>query len=410
MRLKLKYSVLFVLICFLSFGFIRAVYSQEVISNKEIDFLNSEINSKKNEIDKIKQEREKYSEEIERIQGEQASLKNQLAILDNKLAKAELDIEDTKAKIQKSNLEIRKVNFEIESRENQIEEEKKHISEILNLMYKQSQVDTLEVLLMNDSLSDFLNKIRYLEDVNKEMENSVQELKQYKEDLELNKNELEEESNNLVKLKGELEERQMALSDERETKGFILDQTEESEERYQGLLGQAKREAEEASNEIVALEKMVREEMEKLSEDDEMKVDSGGLGWPVSNRRITAYFHDPDYPFRYLFEHPAIDIASPQGSTIRSSGSGYVARVKFDPNSSSYGYIMIVHADGLATVYGHISKPLVAEEEYVTKGQSIALSGGMPGTAGSGNLTSGPHLHFEVRLNGIPVNPLNYLP
>jgi murein DD-endopeptidase MepM/ murein hydrolase activator NlpD len=71
---------------------------------------------------------------------------------------------------------------------------------------------------------------------------------------------------------------------------------------------------------------------------------------------------------------------------------------------------MIVHADGLATVYGHISKPLVAEEQYVTKGQNIALSGGMPGTAGAGNLTSGPHLHFEVRLNGIPVDPLNYMP
>jgi len=409
MKLKLKYSVLFILVCFLFFGVIKPTYSQEVISNKEVNFLNSQIDSRKKEIDRIKEQREKYADEIERIQGEQASLKNQLAILDNKLAKAELDIEDTKVKIQKSNLEIRKVNFEIESREKQIEEEKSHISKILNLMYKQSQIDTLEVLLMNDSLSEFLNKVRYLEDVNKEMENSVQELKQYKDDLELNKKELEEETNNLVKLKGELENQKMALSDERETKTFILDQTEDSEDKYQSLLERAKRENQEVSNEIVALEKRVREEMEKMSEDD-IQVDSGGLGWPVSNRRITAYFHDPEYPFRYLFEHPAIDIASPQGSTIRSAGSGYVARVKFNPGSSSYGYIMVVHADGLATVYGHISKPLVAEEEYVTKGQSIALSGGMPGTAGSGNLTSGPHLHFEVRLNGIPVNPLNYLP
>ena len=130
--------------------------------------------------------------------------------------------------------------------------------------------------------------------------------------------------------------------------------------------------------------------------------------WPVPRNTITSYFHDPDYPFRNIFEHPAIDIRAGQGTVLKAAASGYVARVK-EGVGGSYGYIMLIHGDGLSTVYGHVSKIYVEEDEYIVQGQTIGLTGGLPGTPGSGALTTGPHLHFEVRLNGIPVNPLNYL-
>ena len=71
---------------------------------------------------------------------------------------------------------------------------------------------------------------------------------------------------------------------------------------------------------------------------------------------------------------------------------------------------MIIHANGLSTVYGHVNEIDVEEGRFVLQGQAIGRSGGMPGTCGSGRLTTGPHMHFEVRLNGIPVDPLLYLP
>ena len=174
------------------------------------------------------------------------------------------------------------------------------------------------------------------------------------------------------------------------------------------MLAAAKAEQENANASIIAAEQKIRQKLAEQQGINGLKFNDAGFVWPVPQNVITAYFHDPEYPYRHIFEHPAIDIRAGQGTAIRAAATGYVAKAK---NAGyGYSYIMLVHGDGLSTVYGHVSGIAVEADQFVAQGQVIGYSGGMPGTPGAGYLTTGPHLHFEVRLNGIPVNPLSYLP
>jgi murein DD-endopeptidase MepM/ murein hydrolase activator NlpD len=88
--------------------------------------------------------------------------------------------------------------------------------------------------------------------------------------------------------------------------------------------------------------------------------------------------------------------------------SGTVIRMR-KGNDGTYGFVMVANKKGVATVYGHISEILVTKNQKVKEGDIIALSGGEPGTDGAGYLSTGPHLHFEVRLMGLQFNPERYL-
>ncbi len=376
-------------------------------ANSEVKVLNEKISENKDKVDDIKKQQEKYSQLIQEQQKKQASLKNQVGIIENRIKKAELNVEKVKEDIGVTNLEIQRTQAEIASKSQNIAKNKERIASILQLLYKQDRVDALQILLMNDSLSEFLDRIKYLQDINKKMKKSVDVLKDDKEDLTQEKTELERKQEEMKKLREELEKRKVALEDEKENKKFLIEQTKNSEQRYSSLLTKAKQEQQQAQVEIASLEKKVRQKLKELSK-DKLEFNDAGLIWPISgDHTITATFHDPNYPFRYLFEHPAIDLRTSFNTTIKVAASGYVARVNI--NGPSYGYIMIVHGDGISTVYGHVNKSYVSEDEYVIQGQTIGLSGGLPGTRGAGYLTTGPHLHFEVRKNGIPVNPLEYL-
>lgn len=127
----------------------------------------------------------------------------------------------------------------------------------------------------------------------------------------------------------------------------------------------------------------------------------------LENLGLTTMFQDASYPF--AFDHMGVDLRAAQGSTVIAVADGVVHRVS-DKNDKGYNWITVDHGNGLVTIYGHISESLVVEGQPVKAGDTIATSGGMPGTPGAGSFTTGPHLHLEVWLNGKAIDPETYLP
>ncbi|HRH22358.1 MAG TPA: peptidoglycan DD-metalloendopeptidase family protein, partial [bacterium] len=325
-----------------------------------------------------------------------------------RLAAIRANAEDVKLNIEKTMLEIKRTDLEITLKEQAIAKERERIGLALSLLYKEGNKTDLEILFSNDSLSEYINQLEYLKDINSSIKDSLIKLKIASERLAQDKKELEVKKLSLLSLEEDLLNKQDILTGEMDSRELVLDQTKASESEYQRLLNQVKREQDLASADVVYLEKTIRDKLAKSKKLDALNDSVTAFVWPVPSKIITTYFHDPDYPYRNLFEHPALDIKAKQSTPIKAAAAGYVGRVKSD-GSTSYAYIMIVHGDDLATVYGHISKALVKEGQYINQGDTIALSGGAPNQTGSGPLTTGPHLHFEVRLRGIPVNPLSYL-
>ena len=378
---------------------------------QELSSLDKEIDAKKKEIEALQEKSASYKRQIEAAQKKTASLSTELAILSNKIAKIKIDIETTEKKIETITLEIRSLETKIQEKETEITTNKDRISEFLRLIYRNDQKGYLEIIATNQSFSEVFDQMKYVESLQADLQNSLNQIQELKTELEDQKTqretkkiEAEDSKNDLVKMQSSLEEQIMS-------KEVLLDKTYASEKQFQNWLLQSKYEEDQINSEITSLERTIRQKLEESDKAfSEGQSGSVALSWPVDpSRGITATFHDPDYPYRYIFEHPAIDVRAYQGTQIKAPAPGYVGKIK-NGGQKGYSYIMLIHANGISTVYGHISKINVQEDTYVIRGQVIGLSGGMPGTPGAGPLTTGPHLHFEVRLDGIPVNPLDYLP
>jgi len=377
-------------------------------NNPEIDKLNADIAAKKQAIESINQRQREYQDAIAAKQAEKSSLQNQLAIFDNRLASLEASLDKIKLNIDETKLEIQKLNLDIAAKENDMAREKDQIAAALSLLYKEGDKSDIEIMLTKDNFADYIDQIKHLKDLNSGISDNLDALKKKQTALVADRDDQQTKEESLAKLQTDLENSQQDVRGEKGAKEILLNNTKASEAEYQKLLSQAKQEQQRAAADIASLEKTVRQKLSKNQQFNSLDTNDEGLIWPVPKNTITAYFHDPDYPFRNVFEHPAIDIRAPQSTPVKAAASGYVARAK-DGGATGYSYIMLVHNDGLSTVYGHVSVISVKEDEYVGQGQIIGLSGGMPGTRGAGNLTTGPHLHLEVRLNGIPVDPLGYL-
>ncbi|MFH1292122.1 MAG: peptidoglycan DD-metalloendopeptidase family protein [bacterium] len=377
-------------------------------AEQEIGELNKKISERKEKIKQLEDSIAVYKENVKEKQLEAVSLKNQLSIIENHVARIQADIDLTDEKIQKAQLEIDALKISIDGKEKLITKQKSIIGNMLRNINREQNKSYLEILLTNNSFSEFYDQIQNLETVYQDLGRTVKSLRLSKEELDAKKKESEKYQSDQEELKKKLVLQRQDQQDQSNYKNGLLAKTQWSESQYQTLLANLKTEYQAIEDEVSSYE---REIQKKLAAQN--KISQGGgdtsFNWPTNSRYITSYFHDPDYPYRHVFEHSGIDIGIGQGTPLYAASSGYVAHARLCYSASCYSYVLLVHTGSLSTLYGHMSKITVVPDQFVNKGDLIGYSGGTPGTVGAGPFVTGPHLHFEVRSNGIPVNPLNYL-
>jgi murein DD-endopeptidase MepM/ murein hydrolase activator NlpD len=374
---------------------------------KEIETINNDVATKKQTREVLQRQADRYRALIMQKKQVSADIEDELGLIDSNIAKSQLDIEIAKDEIQSLDLAVRALDQRIHEHEQQLTKQRLLIGGMARRLYRaQFSSSPLESLLANASLSEFFDAWQAGADLQAGLTKAASQLKTITVSLQDERGRKAGKQQDIEAQKRAEEVAMRELEDAKGLKEAILMETKQSEIEYRYALAELDKEQNEADSEIKYLEKALRE---KKSLIDRLGRSATVLSWPIEpTRGLSALFHDPEYPFRQVFEHPAVDIRAYQNTVVRAASAGVVARAK--NGGMGYSYVMLIHNNDISTVYGHLVRITVKEDAYVERGEIIGYSGGMPGTPGAGRLTTGPHLHFEVRENGLPVNPLRYLP
>lgn len=380
--------------------------SHTVFAADDISDLQKQISERRTKIEGIQQQIDSMKKVLQAKQLEKTSLQNQLGIIGGRIQKGKLALQNTQTQLQETALILKETELGIEKKKQAIAEEQNQISELVRALDFSERQTIVSIFARGKTLSDFFSAQDAIRSVDTELTRSLIKVMLAKQDLDQQKNKLGTVKAALEDQKEELQTKQEQLAGQSEAKAQLLLQTKQSEAKFQKMVADLKREYAATEGEIAAIDRKVRERLKGQGK----TVSTGpvALSWPTPSRKVTATYHDPDYPFRHVFEHPGIDLRAAQGTPIRAAGNGIIARAK--NAGMGYSYIIIIHNNKISTLYGHISRILVKEDDAVSAGDIIGYSGGTPGTPGAGPFVTGAHLHFEVRQEGIPVNPLDYLP
>jgi len=388
-------------------------------TQQEIDQLNSQIDAKRKAIDDLRRQTGVYERMLLQKQDERTSLQGELQELTLSIQQTENAIALNTTELDELRLQIQKVEKEIAAREREINTYRDELGGLLRQVYAADQVSQLELVINESTFSGFFTRIQNLHALSGAVRESLDSVVEVKRKLDQSKEELVARRRELDEKRQQLESIEQVLSEQESYKSSLVEAAQSSEEKYEQLIQELQKQAGSVDAEIESLIKDVNSRLQTRGQ-DLTQVNPGQLSWPVDpSRGITAFFHDPSYPFRHVFEHPAVDIRAYHGTEITAAADGVVAIArKLDWVKDSdgrilwpaYNFITIVHGSNISTVYGHLSAAYVTEGQIVRRGEAIGKTGATPGTAGAGRLTTGPHLHFEVRISGIPVDPLSYLP
>jgi murein DD-endopeptidase MepM/ murein hydrolase activator NlpD len=354
------------------------------------DLVSQSLEELQNKQKTLEQQRQQLEQQQNDLEGRQADSENNLQNLQLNITYTANQIAETEYRLEQAEKELDR--FEAELTKAKADYEKVRTATVARLQFLQRQQGSegWAVLLDSQDLNEFLDRRYQLRRVYAADKAVLQELKEKAAAIEKQKATVEDQRNQVALLRQQLLSQKKLYEDEAAEEEQLIARLKERRGALEAAEDQLVRESEQ-------LGALIRQ---KIAASTGIVRGTGRFVFPA-NANISSGFGNRIHPILgYSRFHAGIDFAASHGSTIRAADSG---RVLFSGWYGGYGQAVIIdHGNGISTLYAHASRLFVKEGQTVQQGQPIAA-------VGSTGLSTGPHLHFEVRQNGNPVNPMAYL-
>ena len=350
---------------------------------------------------------EEAKEELEGIQAEKSETLKQVESLITEISSYESEIDKLDEQISKLNNDIKDAENKLNQKQEDYKKEKELLEKRLVATYEAGETSYLDVLLSSSSLTDLISNYYFVTEITRNDKELMEEIKKEEEEIEKAKTTLENSKSELNNSKVMKQSKATQLKQAKNQKDSYVSKLNEEEKNTQEQLEQFERDKRDIQAQLAAIAK----------KEAEQAANSGNSNNNITNNPSASGYIRPIVGYGITCgwmgyaNHTGVDFsgAGISGKPILAAKSGTVVTSTALKNSNgtyrSYGeYIVINHHDGTMTLYAHGApgSRLVSVGQKVSQGQQIMSVG----TTGN---STGYHLHFEVRVNGVPVNPAPYL-
>ncbi|MEH1849257.1 MAG: peptidoglycan DD-metalloendopeptidase family protein [Nostoc sp.] len=362
-------------------------------------------------IDTLRQQQQQMNQQHENVVKDRDHLTNlqqeaqkNLTGLKQNLQTTDNYIQESESRLQLATQRLQQLETNLDVAERSYQE--RQIATVARLRYLQRSPASVgwAVLLESENISDFLSRRHQLKLVYQADEQILVKLNQQANLINKQKTEVEQQKNEIALIREQLLAQKADYQTQAQSQSELIQRLNSDRLALEAAQNQLERESKNLEiliQQKVAEARAAEEAQAKTNSRTSMIIRGTGVMAYPSDAPTSSPFGWRIHPILgYRRFHAGLDFAASYGSTIRAADSG---RVIFAGWYGGYGRAVIIdHGNGMTTLYGHTSELYVSEGQAVERGQAI-------GAVGSTGFSTGPHLHFEVRRNGTPVDPANYL-
>jgi septal ring factor EnvC (AmiA/AmiB activator) len=362
------------------------------------------IKEEKQRLKKIEQQIKSVKDEINNLQKKESGYLEALHKIEKLLRDTEKELQTIERDLELARKEIEQGEDEIIFEKRMLKEKTKLLENRLREIYKRRLTGYMEILFNSESFSDFLTRFRYIKKILSLDAEVISDIQQQMKKIEDNKMNLENREEILSLLKKEVEKEKENIDFSIKARKSIINKIDSQKEVYLKSLKELEQSSQEIKNIIERIYKQREEDSKRVTQKEvpaiTLKPKKGILALPVQGKLISGYGRHKNTDFNTYTFNSGIDISAPLGQVVHAAGSGEVI---YTGSIKGYGQIIIIdHGGRITTLYAHLSKILIDIGEKVKKGQIV-------GQVGDSGGVSSTRLHFEVRVEGKPTDPMNWL-